>query len=396
MVMRVLSVSQFLDLVNETLKALSEYEVFGVEGEVSGYRVSQGQWVSFDLKDDESLVNVFMPIWKLKVPVEDGMKVRVTGMARIYQKYGKFSLSAEQVELVGEGALRKALAALRARLEKEGLFDVTRKRSIPRIPHRIALIASRESAAYGDFCRITKERWPLLEIDLYHVVVQGEKAPADVISAVATAQQKAKDRAYDAIVITRGGGSFEELMAFNDESLVRAIHASKIPTVVAIGHERDITLAEEVADIRGSTPTDAARRLVPDQRDIEYEIAAMIGRVSESVEREIQAKRALMDRMFHVSARWLERYAVALERYRTSITDGLDRMMKSFSERVVGTTRLLKSLDPKAVLGRGYAFVRSTSGGVIGSVEGLSRGQSVEVQFKDGIAGASIQVIRKT
>jgi len=394
--MRVLSVSQFLDLVNETLKALSEYEVFGVEGEVSGYRVSQGQWVSFDLKDDESLVNVFMPIWKLKVPVEDGMKVRVTGMARIYQKYGKFSLSAEQVELVGEGALRKALAALRARLEKEGLFDVTRKRTIPRIPHRIALIASRESAAYGDFCRITKERWPLLEIDLYHVVVQGEKAPADVISALASAQHKTKDRAYDAIVITRGGGSFEELMAFNDEALVRAIHASKIPTVVAIGHERDITLAEEVADIRGSTPTDAARRLVPDQRDVEYEIAAMIGRVSESVEREIQAKRALMDRMFHVSARWLERYAVALERYRTSITDGLDRMMKSFSERVIGTTRLLKSLDPKAVLGRGYAFVRSTSGGVIGSVEGLSRGQSVEVQFKDGIAAASIQVIRKT
>lgn len=394
--MRILSVSQFLDLVNETLKALSEYEEFGVEGEVSGYRLSQGQWVSFDLKDGESLVNVFMPVWKLKVPLEDGMKVRVTGAARIYQKYGKFSLSAEQVELVGEGALRKALAALRARLDAEGIFDPSRKRAIPRIPHRIALIASRESAAYGDFCRITKERWPLLEIDLYHVVVQGEKAPADVMSALEAVQRKTKDRGYDAIVLTRGGGSFEELMAFNDEQLVRAIYASTIPTIVAIGHERDLTLAEEAADIRGSTPTDAARRIVPDQRDITYELSAMIGRVAEFVERDLQTKRALMDRIFHVSTRWIERYTVALERHRSAIADGMDRGMRSFSERLVGTTRLLKSLDPKAVLGRGYAFVRSASGGVIGGIDGLSKGQSVEVHFKDGIAGASIQVIRKT
>lgn len=394
--MRILSVTQFLDLVNETLKALSEYEVFGVEGEVSGYRVSQGQWVSFDLKDDESLVNIFMPIWKLKVPLEDGLKVRITGMARIYSKYGKFSISAEQVELVGEGALRKALAALRARLEGEGLFDPARKRAIPRIPKRIALIASRDSAAYGDFCRITKERWPMLEIDLYHVLVQGDKAPPDVISALKTAQQKSKEREYDAIVITRGGGSFEELMAFNDESLTRAIHASKIPTMVAIGHERDLSLAEEAADVRGSTPTDAARRLVPDQRDIEYEIASLSSRVIQVVERSIESKRVVVNRVLQSGYRWIERYGMTIERYRSVVVGGMDRMMRTLSDRVSGTSRVLKSLDPKSILGRGYAFVRSTDGAVIGGVDGLSRGQIVEVQFKDGVAGASIQVIRKT
>lgn len=394
--MRILSVSQFLDLVNETLKALSEYDVFGVEGEVSGYRVSQGQWVSFDLKDDDSLVNVFMPIWKLKVPIEDGLKVRITGVARIYTKYGKFSINAESVELVGEGALRKALALLRGRLDKEGLFDPSRKRSIPRIPKRIALIASRESAAYGDFCRITKERWSLLEIDLYHVVVQGEKAPKDVMLALKTAEKNAKERKYDAIIITRGGGSFEELMAFNDESLVRAIHASKIPTLVAIGHERDTTLAEEVADVRGSTPTDLARRLVPDMRDIEYEISSMSSRIIQSVERELESKRVLIDRVIHIGFRWVERYAVTLERCRSSVMNGMDRLVRSLSDQMTGTMRLLKSLDPKAVLGRGYAFVRSTSGKVIGSVDGLSKGQIVEVQLKDGLAGASIQVTRKT
>lgn len=394
--MRILSVTQFLDLVNETLKALSEYEVFGVEGEVSGYRVSQGQWVNFDLKDDESLVNIFMPIWKLKVPLEDGLKVRITGMARIYSKYGKFSISAEQVELVGEGALRKALAALRARLEHEGLFDPARKRAVPRIPKRIALIASRDSAAYGDFCRITKERWPMLEIDLYHVLVQGDKAPPDVISALKTAQQKSKEREYDAIVITRGGGSFEELMAFNDESLTRAIHASKIPTMVAIGHERDLSLAEEAADIRGSTPTDAARRLVPDQRDIEYEIASLSSRVIQVVERSIESKRVVVDRVLQSGFRWIERYGMTIERHRSVVVSGMDRMMHTLSDRVSGTSRVLKSLDPKAVLGRGYAFVRSIDGMVIGGVDGLSKGQVVEVQFKDGVAGASIQVIRKT
>jgi exodeoxyribonuclease VII large subunit len=394
--MKILSVSQFLDLVNETLKALSEYEVFGVEGEVSGYKVSQGQWVSFDLKDADALVGIFMPVWKLKVPVEDGFKVRVTGVARVYPKYGKFSISAEQVELVGEGALRKALALLRVRLEKEGLFDSTRKRSIPRIPKRIALIASRESAAYGDFCRITKERWPLLEIDLYHVVVQGEKAPPDIISALKTAQQKSKEREYDAIVITRGGGSFEELMAFNDESLVRAIHASKIPTLVAIGHERDVTLAEEVADVRGSTPTDLARRIVPDARDVEYEIATLVSRISQTVDRELESRRVLIDRMVNIGFRWVERYATSLERCRSSVVNGMDRMIRSLSDRMTSTARLLKSLDPKSVLGRGYSFVRSTNGHVIGSVEDLSKGQIVEVQFKDGLVGASIQVIRKT
>lgn len=394
--MRVLSVSQFLDLVNETLKALSEYEVFGVEGEVSGYRLSQGQWVNFDLKDGESLVNVFMPIWKLKVPLEDGLKVRVTGAARIYPKYGKFSLSAESVELIGEGALRKALAALRARLDAEGLFDPARKRTIPRIPHRIALLASRDSAAYGDFCRITRERWPLLEIDLYHVLVQGEKSPQDILSALKVAQSNAKDRGYDAIVITRGGGSFEELMAFNDESLVRGIYASIVPTIVAIGHERDLSLAEEAADIRGSTPTDAARRLVPDQHDIEYEIAAMIGRATESLERNVRAKRVLMDRVFHVSTRWIERYTSAIERHASVIADGMNQAMRSTEERLVGMTRLFKSLDPKAVLRRGYAVVRAPNGDVIADVERLSRGQPVELQFRDGIAGASIQVIRKT
>lgn len=393
--MRVLSVSDFLALINETLKALSEYDDFGVEGEVSGYRVSQGQWVSFDLKDTEGLVNIFMPIWKLKIPLEDGMRVRVSGVARIYPKYGKFSLSAESIEPIGEGAIKKALAALRARLAEEGLFDPSRKRSIPRIPKRIALIASRESAAYGDFTRIVHERWPMLEIDVYHVLVQGEKAPPDIIRAFQTVQHLQKEKQYDAIVLTRGGGSFDELMAFNDELLTRTIHASTIPTVVAIGHERDVSLAEEVADIRASTPTDAARRIVPDQQDILYELSTMTSGIFQSVEQEIAEKYHVIDRILQSGSRMIKESFQAVERHEENILRQIDRWSDLFNDRLRGTMRLLKSLDPNAVLNRGYACILNAEGGVIDTVQKVQKGEMIQVRLKDGTIGASAHVIQK-
>ncbi len=393
--MRILSVTSFLDLVNETLKAINDFEPIAVEGEVSGYRLSQGQWVSFDLKDDTSLVNVFMPVWKLKIPIEDGMKVRAHGVGRIYPKYGKFSISAESIEAIGEGALKKALAALRARLAAEGLFDPTRKRELPRFPERIALIASRESAAYGDFCRIVRERWPMLEIHSYHVLVQGERAPEDIMNALEHVFAHHEKTPYDVIVLTRGGGSFEELMAFNDERLVRALHGSRIPTLVAIGHERDNSLAEDVADVRGSTPTDAARRLVPDQRDVLYELSAMTERASRVLERDVREGRAMVDRVLDHGSRWLTRYRVDIDRCTSSILNRMQATQVTLAERVDQTVRLLSSLDPKGVMKRGYAILKDTNGHVVTSVDRLSRGQAIEVGLKDGIAGATVQVIRK-
>jgi exodeoxyribonuclease VII large subunit len=390
--MKVFSVTEFLSLVNETLKALSEYESFAVEGEVSGYRVNQGQWVTFDLKDGESVVNVFLPIWKQKTALTDGMQIRVTGAARVYAKYGKFSISADTIELVGEGALRKALALLRSRLEKEGLFDIRRKREIVRFPRRIALIASRDSAAYGDFIRIAGERWPLLYVDLYHVLVQGEKAPSDIRTAMREAETRHGTHAYDALVITRGGGSFEELMAFNDESLVRDIFASKIPTLVAVGHERDLTLAEEAADIRGSTPTDAARRLVPDHRDIEYEISAMSERIGRHMDSAISETYRLIDLVLTRSVEWMRSTARQIDILASRTAEGMRRFQTTFSERLDLTVRLLQSLDPAAVLKRGYALVTDLKGAAITSVKRLSRGQGIQVRMKDGTAGATVSV----
>ncbi|HWQ99815.1 MAG TPA: exodeoxyribonuclease VII large subunit [Candidatus Methylomirabilis sp.] len=389
--MRILSVSDFLSLVNETLKALADADEFAVEGEVSGYRVSQGQWVSFDLKDEQALVNVFLPVWKLQVPVEDGMKVRVFGAGRVYAKYGKFSLSAEKIEPIGEGALRKALSLLRQRLEKEGLFDPSRKRALPRFPSNIALIASRESAAYGDFIRVVGERWGGLEIDLYHVVVQGERAAQDIVHAIGQVQEGD----YDALVMTRGGGSFEELMPFNDETLVRAIRASRIPTMVAIGHERDLSLAEEAADVRGSTPTDCARRLVPDRRDVQYELASLMGLVETAFMQRLEAYRVIIDRTLHAPGQWIAGRRTELEGLASTCTTGVQQWFRTLQDRFQSHVRLLSSLDPKRVLARGYAVVKDAAGRAVTSAAQLRVGADATVQLKDGEVGVTVTRIGK-
>lgn len=387
--MRLLQVSEFIEVVNTTLKETLSAELFAVEGEVSGYRVSQGQWVSFDLKDDKALVNIFMPVWNLRVPVEDGMRVRVIGVPRVYPKYGKFSISAERIELAGEGALKKALALLRQRLEKEGMFDPSRKRVLPRFPQRIALIASKESAAFGDFVRIVGERWGGLDIDVYHVLVQGDRAPQDIVSAIRTAQAGE----YDVLVMTRGGGSLEELMAFNDEQVVRAIHASAIPTMVAIGHERDVTLAEEAADVRASTPTDCARRLVPDRRDVAYELATLVASMETAMGERLRGGHEIVDRALAAPAVWLGTRRAALLQAAADAESHGRQWLRGLADRLESSVRLLGSLDPKGVLARGYAILRDADGKGIASIAGLKPGQHAAIVLRDGEVGATITTI---
>jgi exodeoxyribonuclease VII large subunit len=384
--MRVLHVSEFLEIVNGVLRECVGAELFAVEGEVSGYRVSQGQWVSFDLKDQSALVNVFMPLWNLTVPVEDGIRVRVFGLPRVYPKYGKFSLSAERIELAGDGALKKALALLRQRLLAEGLFDPSRKRPLPRFPQRIALVASRESAAYGDFVRVCQERWGGLEIDLYHVLVQGDRAAQDIVQALTQAQ----DGVYDVLVLTRGGGSLEELMAFNDERVVRAIHASRIPTLVAIGHERDITLAEEAADVRGSTPTDCARRLVPDRRDALYELAHLTEQIETTFVTRLEDGHLTIDRALHAPEAWITKRRMQFDVLADACSVGATAWVKNLRDRLSSNLRLLASLDPNGVLKRGYAILRDTHGRTLSSVRALRVGQEAVVRVQDGDAGVAI------
>ncbi|HPN15269.1 MAG TPA: exodeoxyribonuclease VII large subunit [bacterium] len=387
--MTVFSVSDFIAHVNDVLDRSWDAQELCVEGEVSSFRISQGQWVNFDLKDEQGLVNVFMTVWQLRVPVEDGMKVRVYGSPRIYAKFGKFSLTASKVELTGEGALKKALAALRARLEAEGLFDVSRKRTLPVFPNRIALIASRESAAYGDFVRVLKERWSGLEIDLYHVKVQGLGAPEDLIKAI-TLANKFSDK-YDVLVMTRGGGSLEELMAFNDEFVVRAVYASKIPTLIGIGHERDLSLVELAADERASTPTDCARRVVLDKKDVLRDLAYRTGDIEKRVKDLIASRQDLLSRSLSLPAVWLTNQKALLNQLSFLCGSNAKQWLDSVRERLQSSLRLLRSLDPKNVLLRGYAILTDEQGRAVASIKSVSRGSVVGFTLQDGSGTAQIK-----
>ena len=384
-----MSVTQFVAYLNETFKAIWDGTGTAVEGEVTGFRISQGQWVNFDLKDDESLVSCFSVLAKMPFRLEDGMRIRAFGTPRVYQKYGKFSFSVDRFEVIGEGALKKALAALRARLDAEGFFDPTRKRELPRFPRRIALIASTESAAYGDFIRILSERWGGIEIDAYHVVVQGEKAPNSICNAFAMINAKHAD--YDAVVMTRGGGSFEELMAFQDERVVRAVFASKVPTMVAIGHERDITLAEEVADVRASTPTDCARRLVPDRRDLSYEVAVLAERIDLAMEQHLEEIRNATQRIFQVSERWLDRAKYGLQERQHLMYRGFDDWYDQLRERITLWSATVAAMDPTRVLARGYAMIRDAkTNKLIPRSAQLHANQPVLICLQDGTVHATL------
>jgi exodeoxyribonuclease VII large subunit len=388
---KVFSVSEFVSEIN----ALLAFPV-AIEGEVSGFSVNQGKWVFFDLKDEkeEAIVPCFMVAWNLKVRIEDGMRVRVYGSPRVHPKSGKFSVTVERVEPVGEGALKRAYELMRKKLESEGLFADERKRAIPRFPEHIGLIASRESAACGDFIRILNNRWSGATVHLYHVQVQGEAARAQITEAINYFSSPEAPQ-VDVLVIIRGGGSLEDLQAFNSEDVARAIFASRVPTVVGVGHERDETIADYVADLRASTPSNAAERVVPDKR----EMRAAVGALSDRTGSLYQA--LLVDHQHRIVMS-----VNAIFRVLAGQTDRFDNLMSvlsvhlgRFGDRLVHykgavdlLSRTVANLNPERLLSRGYAIVRS-GGKIVKDASQLERGDKLAVRLSKGSVDAIAESI---
>ena len=258
-----LSVSDFVALLNQTL----EYSLSGVVvvGELANLRVSKNRWLYFDLKDETCTVKFFGTVYQLPGPLEDGMMLRVKGNPRLHNQYG-FSVNVTNIQPAGEGTIKRAAQLLEAKLQAEGLFDTARKRALPYPPSRIGLITSKQSAAYADFIKILNARWQGALVQLIDVQVQGEAAVPQITSALE--QFNAEAEPPEVVVLIRGGGSPEDLAAFSSEQVTRAVAASRVPTLVAIGHEIDVSLAELAADQRASTPSNAAELLVPDRNQL--------------------------------------------------------------------------------------------------------------------------------
>lgn len=367
----VFGVSDFVAYLNQTLEIA--YPFVTIEGELSNFRVSRNRWVYFDLKDSESSVRFFGTVYNLPGPLEDGMVVRVSGSPRLHPQYG-FSVNFQAVQPVGEGTLRKAADLLAAKLQAEGLFDAERKRPVPYPPARIALITAGGSAAYADFIKILNARWRGVRIDHYDVLVQGDQAPAQIIAAITSAN--AQTELPDVIVVTRGGGSAEDLAAFSHEQVTRAVAMSRVPTVVAIGHEVDVSLAELAADQRASTPSNAAELLTPDRTVVLRQLHELWRELSEDLLAIVAGRKD------------------SLKRQQAELDRNLRASLESSQFRLSAFKNLLEAYNPTAALQRGYALVRS-DGQVIKSVAGLRAGASVELELSDGTAQATITETEK-
>lgn len=390
-----LTVSQFVDALNIVFADRVFPQGVTIEGEVAEYRVSQGKWIWFLLKDENAVVSCFATAWQLRQPLEDGMKVRVHGLPKIYAKSGKFSVTVERVEMVGEGALRRAFELMKRKLETDGLFDPGRKRPLPAFPDRIGLIASTESAAYSDFLRILGDRWGGVEVSAAHVQVQGREAVRDIVGAFA--YFNAHPELAQAIVLTRGGGSLEDLHAFNSEEVARAVFASKVPVIVGVGHERDESLADFVADVRASTPSNAAERLAPDRRELARRVDEAARTMERALEREVAARAHHLSEIEHI----LQDHVRAAQAEFDAVMTDLERCLLGFEARVQRLAaaaerdeRLLRSFDPAAVLRRGYAIVRGPDGAVLRDAASVDRGSAVVVQLAKGTLDADVTATR--
>ncbi len=387
----ILSVQQFVTLVNDTL-AMIPTGAFVVEGEVTEYKVAQQKWIHFSLKDEQADARLpcFSTIYKGLPPLEDGMRVRLTGYPSVFARFGKLSFNVETAEPVGEGALAKAYLALKEKLANEGLFDAGRKRALPMLPQRIALITSREAAAYGDFLRILHNRMGGIDILHVDVHVQGQHAVEDIIGAFKTLHALPVDERPEVIVLSRGGGSFEELHAFNDERVARAVFSSAIPVIVGVGHERDETLCDFVADVRASTPSNAAERLVPHRDDMLRDVSSMVMRMDGRLLREIGVFRARVERAMVVVDHTFTMLSASVAAYRESLQEHMSRLLERSSLTLKTYERTLQNLDPQRVLARGYAIVRSADGHVIADAKKANLGDYLSVQFAKGHIEAEV------
>jgi exodeoxyribonuclease VII large subunit len=298
--------------------------------------------------------------------------LEIVAEPRLHPQFG-FSLNIRSMRPVGEGSIKKAANLLQAKLEKEGLFSPERKRLIPYAPSRVGLIASEQSAAYADFIKILEARWQGVEINLYNVTVQGDSAPESIIGALQYFNQQSEP--VEVLVMIRGGGSAEDLGAFSVEQVTRAVAGSRIPTVVAIGHEIDISLAELAADLRASTPSNAAELLFPDKVD---------------VANQLQLRRKNLQTNVY---QYLENKYSSINETRSSLQRQVELHLDRKSTVLLQATSLLESIHPKATLKRGYALIES-EGKLVSSVKQLKKSQLIKLTVQDGSANATVEKVQ--
>ncbi len=367
-----------------------------VTGEISNLKFHNSGHVYFSLKDEKSRINCFLPSGNVQAALdslEEGNEVIASGYIYLYERGGSYSLNVKILESAGKGDLAAAFEKLKAKLEKEGVFDPAHKKQLPPFPKKIAVVTSPTGAAVRDIVKIITSRNNCTDVLIYPVLVQGPDAAADIAHAIDDLNRNHRD--VDIIITGRGGGSMEELWAFNEECVARSIYASDIPVISAVGHETDFTIADFAADFRAETPTAAAQMAVPDTRELTEYIYSLGEEMRRNLRTVCEDRRKNLEMLNpRVFARDLrgraaleqltaDNIAADMESRIRALTDSLKHRVELMHEVVV-------SANPQSILNRGYSIVTDSGGNIVKSADSLQTGQSIEIRLAEGKAYADV------
>ena len=395
MAQQVLSITQINEYIRGKMDSDQLLNQVAVRGEISNYKLYPSGHHYFTLKDEGAALKCVMfkgNAMRLRFRPENGMKVIAMGKISVFPRDGAYQLYCTNMAMDGVGDLYAAFEQLKKKLAAQGLFDPAHKKPIPKYPGTIGIVTSSAGAAVHDMLRILRKRYPLTQVKLLPVRVQGVEAPGEIAAAIRYANHH---QLADLLIVGRGGGSIEDLWAFNDERVAYAIYESEIPVISAVGHEPDVTISDYVADLRAATPSNAAELAVPDQDALGQTLDAMSTAMATALTRQLKSARQHLNVLSASPALksptgYLEQKQKTLELLKNRLISAQNQNISRKSARYVALTAKLDAMSPLKVLTRGYAMAQTEDGNVLRSVEQVDLGQRITVSLNDGTISATV------
>ena len=395
MAQNVLSITQLNEYIRGRMDSDPLLAQVAVRGEISNYKLYPSGHHYFTLKDEGSALRCVMfkgNAMRLRFRPENGMKIIAMGKVSVYPRDGAYQLYCTAMTMDGVGDLYAAFEQLKKKLAAQGLFDPAHKKPLPKYPGTIGIITSSAGAAVHDMLRILRKRYPLSRVRLLPVRVQGAEAPGEIAAAIGYANHY---HLADLLIVGRGGGSIEDLWAFNDEQVAYAIYHSEIPVISAVGHEPDVTISDYVADLRAATPSNAAELAVPDQDALRQSLDAMSNAMASSLNRQVKAARQHLmvlsaSKALQSPTGYLEQRNQSVELLKNRLIAAQNQNITRAKQRYIAQISKLEAMSPLKVLTRGYSMVQTERGEVVRSVSQVSLGERIRVRLSDGTLSATV------
>ena len=395
MAQNVLSITQLNEYIRGRMDADPLLAQVAVRGEISNYKLYPSGHHYFTLKDETSALKCVLfkgNAMRLRFRPENGMKIVAMGKVSVFPRDGAYQLYCSALAMDGVGDLYAAFEQLKQKLAAQGLFDPAHKKPLPKFPGTIGIITSSAGAAVHDMLRILRKRYPLSQVRLLPVRVQGAEAPGEIAAAIRYANHY---QLADLLIVGRGGGSIEDLWAFNDERVAYAIYESQIPVISAVGHEPDVTISDFVADLRAATPSNAAELAVPDQDALRQNLDAMASAMATAFARQLKAAKQHLTMLARSPALqsptgYIEQREKNLELLKNRLISAQNRNITQKNQRYIAAVSKLDAMSPLKVLTRGYSMAQTETGTVIRSVSQVELGERIRISFSDGSISATV------